>query len=263
MPHSAKFFQLEHSNTRTLEHIHFKHMKRILLALSLLQIGLLSAQFDTNNKKDFLVTVSTDFGEMSLLLYDITPKHKENFIKLAREGFFDGTTFHRIIAGFMIQGGDPNSKDDNPYNDGQGGPGYTVPAEFDAKLIHKKGALSAARKGDFANPQKASSGSQFYIVQGKKYGESELHDMTHRTGAEYTDEQKEIYKNIGGTPFLDKNYTVFGEVIKGLEVIDKIANQPKGRNDRPNKDIKMKVSVSEIDKKKITKMTGFKFPSKS
>jgi len=234
-------------------------MRKLLFLSLLLQVSIVSAQFNAEKKKDFLVTISTSFGDMQVILYDITPKHKQNFIKLAKEGFFDGTTFHRIIEGFMIQGGDPNSKDDNPHNDGQGGPGYTVPAEFNPSLFHKKGVLSAARKGDFANPQKASSGSQFYIVQGKKYTDLELNNISQRSEVKYTDHQKEIYKTIGGTPFLDGSYTVFGEVIKGFDVIDKIARQAKARNDRPIKNIEMKVSVSESKKKDITKMTGFNF----
>jgi len=178
-------------------------------------------------KDDYVITLSTEFGDMVALLYDITPKHKENFVKLASTGFFDGTTFHRIIKDFMIQGGDPNSKDSLPNNDGQGGPGYTIPAEFNPALKHIKGALSAARMGDQVNPKKESSGSQFYIVH-----------------------------NANGTPFLDGGYTVFGQVIKGMEVIDKIAEQPKDMRDRPLKDIKMKVTAKKMKTKKLVKLYG-------
>ncbi len=180
-----------------------------------------------------LVVISTEFGDMKVKLYDETPQHKANFLKLVDEGFYDGTLFHRVIEGFMIQGGDPNSIDapaGAPL--GNGGPGYTIPAEFNPALIHKKGALSAARLGDGANPKKASSGSQFYVVQGQVQRESDL-------GSNYTDEQKEIYTTIGGTPFLDRNYTVFGEVVEGLDVIDKIAAVQKDGRDRPLKDVKM------------------------
>lgn len=173
-------------------------------------------------KKDYLITISTEFGDMVLILYDQTPKHKENFVKLAKEGYYDSTTFHRIIDDFMIQGGDPNSKDDNPNNDGQGGPNYKIDAEFTSDLSHVRGAVAAARTN---NPQKQSSGSQFYIV--------EKHEGTH---------------------FLDGQYTVFGQVIQGLDVIDKIAEQPKNRSDRPIKDIIMTVTVKEVSYKKTAKL---------
>jgi cyclophilin family peptidyl-prolyl cis-trans isomerase len=175
-------------------------------------------------KTDYVITITTEFGTMTALLYDATPLHKANFIKLASEGYYNGTTFHRVIKDFMIQGGDPNSKDSIPYNDGQGGPKYTVPAEFVPTLKHVKGAIAAARMGDQVNPQKASSGSQFYIVH-----------------------------NATGTPFLDGSYTVFGQVIKGLEVIDKIADQPKGQADRPTKNITMTVTAKKMKVKKIIK----------
>lgn len=178
-------------------------------------------------KEDYVITIDTDFGQMVILLYSTTPKHKENFIKLASSGFYNGTTFHRIIKDFMIQGGDPNSKDTIPYNDGLGGPGYTVPAEFVPTLKHVKGALAAARMGDQINPKKESSGSQFYIVQ-----------------------------NTNGTPFLNGSYTVFGQVIKGIEVIDKIADQPKNQSDRPLKNITMNVTAKKMKMKKILKTYG-------
>jgi len=197
-------------------------------------------------EKEQLVKISTDYGDMVIKLYNETPLHRDNFIKLAKEGFYNGTIFHRVIKDFMIQGGDPESKNAVPgamY--GNGGPGYTIPAEFNKAFIHKKGALSAARLGDGQNPTKASSGSQFYIVQGKTYTNLELNTLGQRMGRIFTEEQKEAYETLGGTPFLDMNYTVFGEVIQGLDVIDKIAAVKTLQADRPEKDIKMTVSIIE------------------
>jgi len=182
------------------------------------------------SKRDFLVTLHTEYGDIQLILFDETPLHKANFIKLAKEKFYDSTTFHRIIKGFMIQGGDPNSKDKDPDNDGQGGPGYTVPAEFNTKFTHNVGALASARMGDQVNPNKESSGSQFYIVE-----------------------------NPDGTHFLDQGYTVFGQTIGGIDVVHKIAEQPKDFRDRPNNPIWMAVEVKEMKKKKITKLYGYKY----
>ncbi len=183
--------------------------------------------------------IHTDYGDMTGILYNETPKHRDNFVKLAKSGFYDGLLFHRVISGFMIQGGDPDSKNAKPGQQlGVGGPGYTVPAEFNTKFIHKKGALAAARQGDQVNPAKASSGSQFYIVQGKKMSAAQL------TG-NYTPEQKKIYETVGGTPFLDNQYTVYGEITEGLDVIDKIAACEKGPGDRPAKDIKMTIRIVE------------------
>ena len=191
-----------------------------------------------------LIEIETDFGTMLAELSNATPQHRDNFIKLADEGYFDGTIFHRVIAEFMIQGGDPNSKDaaaGTPL--GSGGPGYTVPAEMRDSLVHVKGALSAARMGDAANPLKASSGSQFYIVQGKVLDQNTLSRIESSKGIHYAPDQKKAYTEIGGTPFLDREYTVFGHVIKGLDVIDKIAEVQKDPRDRPLKDVKMKVRV--------------------
>lgn len=183
--------------------------------------------------------IHTDLGDMKGILYNETPKHRDNFVKLVNSGFYNGLLFHRVISGFMIQGGDPDSKNAKPGQTlGSGGPGYTVPAEFNKEFIHKKGALSAARTADQVNPAKASSGSQFYIVQGKKIPASQL-------GANYTADQKKIYETIGGTPFLDGQYTVFGEITQGLDVIDKIAAVQKDTRDRPVKDIKMTVKILE------------------
>ena len=191
-----------------------------------------------------LVEIETDFGVMVVELYNATPQHRDNFLKLAEEGYFDGTLFHRVISEFMVQGGDPNSRDAAAgVRLGMGGPGYTVPAEMRDSLVHVKGALSAARMGDAGNPLKASSGSQFYVVQGKTWDEKTLERIEASKGFHYTPEQKQLYMTIGGTPHLDREYTVFGQVIKGLDVIDKIAAVSKDNNDRPLKDIKMKIRV--------------------
>lgn len=201
---------------------------------------------EETKEKTTMVIISTDLGEMKAVLYNETPLHKENFIKLAKEGYFDGCLFHRVIDGFMIQGGDPDSKTAKPGQMlGQGGPGYTIPAEFKQELIHKKGALAAAQMADQVNPQKASSGSQFYIAQGKSYTENELNMLSSRMGKAFNKQQMEAYTTVGGVPFLDYEYTVFGEVVEGLEVIDKIAAVEKDRRDRPVQDIKMTIKVVE------------------
>ncbi|MEL6924519.1 MAG: peptidylprolyl isomerase, partial [Bacteroidota bacterium] len=194
--------------------------------------------------KECMVVIETEFGNMTAILYNETPQHRDNFIKLAEQGFYDGLLFHRVIDGFMIQGGDPKSKDARAGQPlGSGGPGYTVPAEFVDSLVHVKGALAAARMGDQMNPRKESSGSQFYIVQGQPVNADQLKMMEMRKGISYSDEAKRIYQEQGGTPFLDKDYTVFGRVIKGLDVIDKIAKVQTQPGDRPSQDVKMKMSV--------------------
>lgn len=191
-----------------------------------------------------LVEIETDYGTMLVELSNATPQHRDNFIKLADQGFYDGTLFHRVISDFMIQGGDPDSKNAAAAQPlGMGGPGYTVPAEFVDTLVHVKGALAAARMGDASNPKKASSGSQFYIVQGKPVDNAMLSSTEARKGIHYTPEQKKQYAESGGVPFLDREYTVFGHVVKGLDVIDKIAAVQKGGGDRPAKDVKMKIRV--------------------
>lgn len=214
---------------------------------TLLTISLMANE--TTNKtenKNTMVIISTSHGDMKVKLYDETPLHRDNFIKLTKEGFYDGLLFHRVIQGFMIQGGDPQSKNAQPGQSlGSGGPGYTVPAEFNSNLIHKKGALSAARMGDQMNPQKASSGSQFYIVQGKPASSAELNNMSMRTGVKYTEDQIATYEQIGGTPFLDTQYTVFGEVVEGLDVIDKIAAVRTAPGDRPIEDEKFTIKIVE------------------
>ena len=188
------------------------------------------------------IKIVTDSGTMIVKLYDSTPLHRDNFLKLVKEGFYDSLMFHRIIQGFMVQGGDPNSKNAEPGTilGGGGGDMMRIPAEFKKSIIHKKGALAAARDG---NPEKASSACQFYIVQGKVLSDAELDMMEQRIGSKYSLEQRNIYKKIGGTAMLDQNYTVFGEVISGLEVVDKIARAPKAPGDRPIGDIRMKMEV--------------------
>ena len=191
-----------------------------------------------------LVEVSTEHGKMVVWLYDKTPQHRDNFTKLADEGFFNDLLFHRVIEGFMIQGGDPNSKgaaQGAPL--GSGGPGYRIEAEITPELIHKKGALSAARQGDAVNPKKESSGSQFYIVQGRPVDEATLDQLEARKNIRYTPEQRATYQEVGGTPFLDADYTVFGEVIEGLDVIDKIAKVKTDGRDRPREDVEMRIRV--------------------
>ena len=244
------------------------------------------------------VRISTNYGDIVVRLYDETPEHRDNFLKLAREGYYDGTLFHRVIKDFMIQGGDPDSKGAPAGKHlGAGGPEYTLPAEFVyPQYYHKRGVLSAARQGDQVNPERRSSGSQFYIVWGKKYSEAELKQMAkqldgqrgqqifnelaaqHRDsiqamykngdrkglmelqnrlaaetdklleatpGFTFTPEQTKDYTTIGGTPFLDNQYTVFGEVVEGLDIVEKIQSVATGSADRPKEDVVMKVTVIE------------------
>jgi cyclophilin family peptidyl-prolyl cis-trans isomerase len=288
-------------------------MNKSLIAFSLLVLSLVSSCAQKSGKSDYVVTIKTSYGDMVAILYDETPKHKANFIKLAKEHYFDSLLFHRVIAGFMIQGGDPDSKRAQPGQPlGQGGPGYSVDAEFSPNLFHEKGALSAARLGDEQNPTKASSGSQFYIVQGTVIPSSDLEDLridqmkfntafrqvmqnpanqplidtlnkiyltgdmqaykkkifslvpriekeTGMTLAKFVSPEKiKAYTTVGGAPHLDGGYTVFGKVIKGLEIIDKIASvQTNG--ERPLEDIRMVVMVEEMPKSKITKLYGYVF----
>ncbi len=194
-----------------------------------------------------LVLLETDLGNMKIRLYDQTPMHKDNFLQLIEKGYYDGQLFHRVISGFMIQAGDINSKNATPGERlGSGGPGYTIPAEFHPDLFHKKGAVAAARKPDRVNPQKASSGSQFYIVQGKKLSDEQLNLMGKKGNhIRFTEKQREIYSETGGTPHLDYNYTVFGEVVEGLEVIDRIASVKTDPYDRPLEDIHLKTRILE------------------
>ena len=265
----------------------------ITSALCVLLTTAAAAQQDTVK-----VRISTAHGDVIVALYNETPVHRDNFVKLAREGFYDGTSFHRVIKGFMIQGGDPNSRKGDG-NLGSGGPGYTIPAEFDPRFFHKRGAFCAARQGDAMNPERQSSGSQFYIVQGTTFSDSLLdmfeqrlnfsnkqriiqgflqkpenahyltrlkHAKTNRDTAalrqldmelepiieaeldnmrfSYSREQREAYRTIGGSPHLDMQYTVYGEVIKGMDVIDKIASVPLN-GEAPVEAITMTVTVLE------------------
>lgn len=193
-----------------------------------------------DQKKDVLL--QTNYGDIVVRLSDSTPLHRDNFLKLVKTGYYDSVLFHRVIKNFMIQAGDPNSKNAKPGEPlGNGGPDYTIPAEFRPGLFHKKGVIAAARDN---NPEKASSGSQFYIVQGKIFTDAGLDSIeTFRLkGRKIPAEQREVYKQIGGTPQLDQNYTVFGEVVKGLEVVDKIASveTSKGNDrDRPLEDARI------------------------
>lgn len=188
-----------------------------------------------------LVQIETSMGTMVAELYDATPQHQDNFVKLIEQKFYDGLLFHRVIDGFMLQGGDPNSRDAPPGQTlGSGGPGYTIPAEFVDSLAHVKGALAAARTN---NPQKASSGSQFYIVHGREVTEAELNQQEGRSDFRYPTSVRQDYLELGGTPFLDQGYTVFGRVIEGLDVIDKIAAVATLPGDRPKEDVAMKITL--------------------
>jgi peptidyl-prolyl cis-trans isomerase B (cyclophilin B) len=219
-------------------------MKKIVL-ISLILPFMMNVTADAQPKSSVPsqvhFVIHTDLGDMSGVLYNETPGHRDNFVKLAKAGFFNGLLFHRVIQGFMIQGGDPDSKNAKPGQQlGGGGPGYTIPAEINPDFIHKKGALSAARQGDQVNPKKASSGSQFYVVQGQKQDPQKLGSQY---PGRYSTQQLEFYKTLGGTPFLDREYTVFGEITSGLDVIDKIAAVQKDTHDRPLKDVKMTVTI--------------------
>ncbi len=191
-------------------------------------------------KKETFVLIKTNMGDLKVKLYNETPLHRDNFIKLVKEEYFNKTLFHRVIKDFMIQGGDPDSKTAvKGQMLGNGGPSYTIPAEFLPSKIHKKGALSAARTGDEVNPKKESSGSQFYIVQGKIYTDQELNMYEQRLGKKFTVEQRNAYKTVGGTPHLDGSYTVFGELVAGFDVLDKIASVACDQRSRPLEDVIM------------------------
>ncbi|RLD47805.1 MAG: peptidylprolyl isomerase, partial [Bacteroidetes bacterium] len=264
---------------------------KILLNSILILVVLTLFSFTSSKKnKERQVKITTEYGDIIIKLYNETPKHRDNFLKLAKENFYDSTLFHRVIKDFMIQGGDPDSKN-APTGKmlGNGGPGYTIPAEFNPKLYHKRGVIAAAREGDNINPERASSGSQFYIVWGKTFTDEQLKNYEKHINSsnkqlftmkfinnpknidvrnkldslklsgnttefqnyamkiqkqidkdfnklpifKYTPEQIKTYTTIGGTPHLDGAYTVFGEVIKGLDVVEKIINQPIDKNNRP------------------------------
>ncbi len=272
-------------------------MRNILVFALILIIGISGCKNKkAETKTNRIVEIETEFGKMKVKLYDQTPKHRDNFIKLVKSGFFDGTLFHRVIDGFMIQGGDPSSKNAQPGEYlGEGGPGYQLDAEIHTELFHKKGVLAAAREGDDVNPDRKSDGSQFYLAQGRVYKSDEIdkvvesindvrrsrifnrlgkkeegnmQELQRRGNMEslqeaidalnkevdsiweneklkLTEEQKKVYTTVGGIPQLDGHYTVFGEVIEGLDIIDKIAELERDKFDRPRKDIKMKIRVLE------------------
>lgn len=199
-----------------------------------------------SSENKHLIKIETSKGDMIIKLYNETPAHRDNMIRLVREGFFDAQLFHRVINGFMIQGGDPDSAGaEKGQRLGGGGPGYTIPAEFHERLIHKKGALAAARQGDNMNPEKASSGSQFYLVQGRIFTSEELELIAQNRGITLNKEQVDAYTSVGGTPHLDGAYTVFGEIVEGFEVLDSIAASPTDAYDRPVEDIFYSISLLE------------------
>jgi peptidyl-prolyl cis-trans isomerase B (cyclophilin B) len=195
-------------------------------------------------KKDVLI--ETNYGNMRVRLSDETPLHRDNFLKLVKSKYYDGVLFHRVIHHFMIQAGDPDSRKAAPGRPlGEGGPGYTVPAEFRPDLFHKKGVIAAAREGDEVNPAKASSGSQFYIVQGKVWtpGGLDTLEVKRLNGRKIPQAHRDVYQTLGGSPHLDQNYTVFGAVTEGINIIDKIAAVPTSKGadkDRPLKDVVIK-----------------------
>lgn len=212
-------------------------MKKLVLAVAaiLISVTMFAQTKPAATSKPVTILIETEYGNMTAVLYDDTPQHRDNFVKLVKQGWYNGSIFHRVINKFMIQGGGQAAQ----VND----PGYTVPAEFVPAHFHKKGALAAARKGDQVNPKKASSGSQFYIVQGTVLKDAQLDIFEKQTGKKVSAERRKVYSTIGGTPHLDDDYTVFGEVIKGLEVIDKIAAVQTGPGDRPVKEVKMKITI--------------------
>jgi cyclophilin family peptidyl-prolyl cis-trans isomerase len=214
----------------------------VLIVLFIAGISLFSAH-NAAAQKNVKVVLDTDLGEIEIVLYEKTKEHKENFVKLVNEGFYDGLLFHRIIENFMIQGGDPQSK--NAPKDkmlGSGGPGYTIPAEIIPEYYHKKGALSAARTGDNMNPMRRSSGCQFFIVTGKVYSVEELSMYEKRLNTKFSEEQKQAYTTTGGTPFLDAQYTVFGEVVRGMDIVEKLEKVKTGSGDRPLEDVSIKTA---------------------
>lgn len=204
-----------------------------------LSTGILAQDLKNKSPREPHVIISTSYGEITLKLYNETPLHRDNFLEIVKQGKFDGSIFHRVIKDFMIQGGGSdggaNTIDNRPM----------VPAEFNPMFCHKKGALAAARTGDNVNPKRMSSGSQFYIVQGRKFDRATLQAMSSRMGFTYTEDQLKAYETIGGTPHLDMQYTVFGEVVSGLDVVDKIAAVQTQPGDRPVTEISMKVRMAK------------------
>ncbi len=209
------------------------------------------------NPKNQYVRIKTNYGECIIRLYNETPKHRDNFIKLIKQGFYNGTLFHRVIQDFMIQGGDPASKKAKPGEAlGEGDVGYTVDAEFRDSLFHKKGVIAAARDN---NLKKASSGCQFYLVEGKRFTDEQLDklEQTRLKGRKIPPAQREWYKSVGGVPHLDQNYTVYGEIVSGLDMVDRIAAVKKDEHDRPLQDVPMTVSLlRKKECKRLDKILG-------
>jgi len=219
-------------------------MKKLLLTL--LTVSLITTAWAKDKQKK--VTIETEYGKIELVLFDNTPKHRDNFVKLVGEEFFDSTLFHRVIPQFMIQGGDPESKKAPAKMPlGNGDVGYRVDAEINEVNFHQYGAVAAARDN---NPNKSSSGCQFYIVVGKQFTDEQLDAMSKQNGRTYTPAQRAIYKTKGGTPHLDGNYTVFGQVTDGMDVVEKIIEENRDGNDRPLKDMRM-LKVRMAKKKKF------------
>ena len=210
-------------------------MKKIIISffIAILFSGFVNPQNQATT--DLIFLIKTSHGNIKVKLYNDTPQHRDNFLKLVKEGFYNGSIFHRVINSFMIQGGGAQN--------GTKDVGYTIPAEILAKYYHKKGALAAARMPDQINPKKESSGSQFYIVQGRVYSDADLTAIEQRMGKTFSAEQRKAYTTIGGTPQLDGDYTVFGEVTEGLDVIEKIAAVKTGAGDKPVEDIKMTIEI--------------------
>lgn len=209
-------------------------MKKIIFILILIISIPIMAQ---SNPPETLIVIHTKFGDITAVLYNDTPIYRDNFIKLIKEGWFNDSPFHRVIKGFMIQGGG--------NKDGRQDPGYTLPAEIRPNHFHKKGALAAARMGDQVNPEKRSSGSQFYIVQGQRVDGAYLNAITAQTGHVFTPEEKKVYETIGGAPHLDGGYTVFGQVLEGFDVINKIASVKTNSHDVPLEPVTMTINILE------------------
>jgi cyclophilin family peptidyl-prolyl cis-trans isomerase len=227
-------------------------MKKILFLLAILPISAFA------QKRDKVYTLTSGKDKIRFVLYDETPLHKKNFASLVSKKFYHGLLFHRVIKDFMIQGGDPNSKKAKPGERlGNGGDHLErIPFEYHPERFHKKGVIAAARDN---NPEKKSSACQFYIVQGKKFNDEDLDKFETRNQLKYTPSQRETYKTIGGTPHLDKNYTVFGEVVGDLSLLDKIAAVKTDEFNRPVEDQKMKITAKKMSRKKITKKYGYTY----
>jgi cyclophilin family peptidyl-prolyl cis-trans isomerase len=233
-------------------------MKNKLLIISVLVLGFV--KFSVAQRKDYLITLETNLGSAHIILYDETPLHKANFIKLAKSKFYDSLLFHRVINNFMIQGGDPSSKKASAQAKlGAGGGTEKIPFEFTSTRVHKKGALAAARDG---NREKKSSASQFYIVDGRKYDDLEITKVEKMNNIKYSNQQRLDYISVGGTPQLDNQYTVFGEVVDNMALVDNIAMVEIGEMDRPVVDVRMKMTVKKMAKRRITKKYGYIYPKK-